>query len=244
MRNFVQQLLFTLLPCVGLTLPASGCQDVDGHPLSVVAPETHGAVALGGRLPSVPELMEAHGLEAEGLEELAAWRDSWALRDDDGALVRTRHVYPAMAARLYPLLNRSGVEKLLQENEESLRSAKGMGILLANEKVARAREEALQFHHEALSVLRNGDGERALRLALQSADAMREVAPQQVALELLEQARAHLRRNQDPDAYSGEKLTRIQRLTNGAAEALKRGDYPRAIRRAYYACQLLGAEPG
>lgn len=244
MRRTFHRALVTLGMCVAITLPASALQNKDEHSLSAVAPETHGAVALGGGLPSVPELVQAHGLDAEGFEELEAWKDSWGMVDGDGALVRATQVYPGVAARLFPILNRPGVAELLRENEESLRSAKRMGVLLANRRVEEALEGALRHHHEAVMALQEGDGERSLRLAFQSADALRAVGPAQVAGDLLERARDQLRRNRDLETYSLEKLTRIRRLTNGAAEALEDGDYPRAIRRAYYACQLLGADSG
>jgi hypothetical protein len=74
-------------------------------------------------------------------------------------------------------------------------------------------------------------------------DALWEVSPQQVAFELVRKAEGDYGRIRASDTYSEEELTRIRRLTTGAAEALEEGDYPLAIRRAYYACQLLGAYP-
>ena len=74
-------------------------------------------------------------------------------------------------------------------------------------------------------------------------DILREISPKQVAQGLVEKATEAWRRNQESETYSGEELTRIRRLTMGAIEALAEGDYPQAIRRAYYACQLLGADP-
>ena len=244
MRRPVQCFVLALAMCVGFTLPASARQDMEDQPLSAVAPETYGAMALVGGLPSVPELVQAHGLNSANRVEVEAWRDSWNLVAGDGALARATQVYPGVAARLFPIMNRPGVEELLRENEGSLRSARRVGRVLANQRVEAALELALRFHREAAAQLQEGDGEQALRLAFQSADALRAVSPAEVAGELLERAQAHLRRSEELDTYEGEKLTRIRRLTSGAAEALGAGDYPRAIRRAYYACQLLGADPG
>lgn len=230
--------------CVASAAPLSAQKDMAEHPLEAVAPETFGAVALGEGLPSVPELVEAHGLQEEGSAILETWRDSWALESRDGAVLRAREVYPGVVARLFPLLSRPGVRELLLENEESLRSAKRMGILLDNEKVEWALAEALRFHQAALLALQEGDGEMALGLALQSADALREVSPREVASDLLQQAQDLLGRKPGLDTYSIEEVARIRRLTHGAREALEEGDYPRAIRRAYYACRLMGVEPG
>jgi hypothetical protein len=244
MCRILQTLSLVLGLCVGFTLPVSARQDTDDHGLMPVAVETYGAVALGDGLPSVPELVQAHGLSTEGMVELEAWRDSWNLLESQGILVRVTQVYPGVAARLYPLLSLPGVADLLKQNEESLRSAKKVGVILANEQVEHALQEAMRLHEEAYEALQDDDGERALRLAFQSADALRVVSPERVATELLEKAKAQLRRIQDIQTYSLEEMTRIRRLTGGAEEALRDGDYPRAIRRAYYACQLLGADPG
>ena len=88
-----------------------------------------------------------------------------------------------------------------------------------------------------------GDAVRALELSMDAADALWEVSPRQVAADLIQRAEEALGRNPGPDAYSQEELTRVRRLMYGASEAVEEGDYPRAIRRAYYACQLLGANP-
>lgn len=240
-RSFFQIFLASGM-CVLFTLPVSACQDADQGLIMAVAPETHGAIALTGGLPSVPDLVMAQGLEGEGRDDVDAWWDSWTLADADGAQVR-QELYPSVSARLYPLLTRRGVTELLTRNEESLRTAKRVGVILANGEIEAALEDALQLHDRAWSALEEGEGERALGLALQSADALREVSPQEVAAGLLEKARESFRRKEGSASYSEEELTRIRRLTSGAREALESGDYPRAIRRAYYACQLLGVDP-
>lgn len=68
--------------------------------------------------------------------------------------------------------------------------------------------------------------------------------PELLATTLADLAEEGLRRTEGSAAYSEQELSRIRRLTGGAREALEEGDYPRAIRRAYYACRLLGVEPG
>jgi len=229
--------------CVLFTLPVSARQDTDLGPIAAVAPETPGAVALSGGLPSVPELVEAQGLQLEGQADVSAWWDSWRLPDSDGARVR-EGLYPSVSARLFPHLTRRGVAELLTRNDESLRSAKGVGVVLENAGIEFALDSALRLHSLAWSALEEGDGEGALGFALHSADALRAVSTQQVASELLSRAQESLRRNDESLTYSLEELTRIRRLTNGAREALTDGDYPRAIRRAYYACQLLGVASG
>jgi hypothetical protein len=240
MRWSFLRIFLALGMCVLFTLPLSARQDTDHGLIVAVAPETHGAISLGG-LPTVPDLVMAQGLGSEGQADVEAWWDSWSLTLVDGAKAR-QAVYPSVAARLYPLLNHQGVTELLNQNQASLRTAKSLWVILANRQIESALEDAHRLHDLALSSLLDGEGERALGLALQSADALRAVSPEQVASGLVREAQESLRRNEASDSYSEEQLTRIRRLTNGARDALKGKDYPRAIRRAYYACLLLGVE--
>lgn len=241
MRWFLFQIILASGMCVLYTLPLSARQDTDRGLIVAVAPETHGAVSLGG-LPTLPELVLEQGLESEGQAEVEAWWDSWTLSAVDGAKAR-QEVYPSISARLYPLLSHDGVAELLRRNQASLRTARSLWVILANPRIESALENAHQLHELALSSLLDEEGERALGLALQSADALRAVSPQQVASELLREAQESLRRNEASASYSQEQLTRIRRLTNGARKAIEEKDYPRAIRRAYYACQLMGVDP-
>lgn len=243
MPIFRNRLLLTLGMSVFYALPLSACQDTDIESITAAAPETVGAAALAGGLLSVPDLIQAQGLQGGDETDVEAWWDSWALSPAEGAQVR-EEVYPTISARLYPLLSHRGVSELLTRNENTLRVAKGVGAVMEDAEIETALEMAFLFHDRAWSALEHGDGEGALGLALHSADALRVVSPQQVASGLLSRAEDALRRKGDSPAYSQEELTRIRRLANGAKEALTDGDYPRAIRRAYYACQLLGVGSG
>jgi hypothetical protein len=226
-----------------LTLLLWACEDVANDPLAMaVAPETHGAVLLTGGLPTLSDLMTEYGLAAHAEQELDAWWGSWELGPEDGPRVRDS-LYPIAGRALFPYLLDEGVAELLSQNEEALRAAQAVELLLVADAVDEAMERAWDFHHEAVAALGRGMGEAALVLALRSADAVREVSPGQVAGALVDRAVESLRRNEGVVPYSQEELTRIRRLTRGAEEALEAGDYPRAIRRAYYACQLLGVGP-
>jgi hypothetical protein len=240
----VDRYLPALGVCVAWTLSLSACEDMGNDPLAMaVAPETHGAVLLSDGLPTAPELFSEHDLVGQGGEELNGWWDSWDLDRRDGRRIRTE-LYPSLAGRLFPYLLEDGVADLLARNEKSLRAVQSAEILLVAKAVEAATEHAWHLHNLAVSALERGRGELALVHAFASADAIREVSPEQVAGALLHQAREALRRNKDAESYSEEELIRIRRLTGGAEQALEAGDYPRAIRRAYYACQLLGAGPG
>jgi hypothetical protein len=230
--------------CVALTLLVSACEDRANDPLAMaVAPETHGALLLTEGMPTVSDLVQEHGLETQVAGELDAWWSSWDLDSREGPKSRAS-IYPSVSRILYPYLMEEGVADLLARNEENLRAAQSVELLLVADAVDAAMRNAWRYHNEAVAALRRGMGELALGLALRSADAVREVSPEQVARALLRTADDALRRNPETPPYSEEELTRIRRLTSGAEEALETGDYPRAIRRAYYACQLLGAASG
>ncbi len=239
-------LLFSSLAalCVASTTPLSARQD-EGHP-SLVAPlpdETHGAVALSRGLLSVPDLVEAQGLEDELRNELEAWWGSWTVEEGRGAQLRAR-LYGRLAVKLFPRLNDRGMTELLRRNGEILRGAQQIGMVLDQVGVEGALHEAVRLQEAATSAMETGRGYLALSLALESSDALRSVSPGEVAQGLIRRAHEALGRFSPPGPYSEEEMTRILRLTRGASEALDEEDYPRAIRRAYYACQLLGAQSG
>lgn len=240
----VQRIALSASLCVFCTLPVSACQDVESDPLALaVAPETHGAVLLSQELPSLPHLLSSQGLSDEGAAEVQAWWESWGLSETEGQRLRSR-IYPLAAQRLLPVLGEEGLSGVLGQNEETLRAVESVGPLFfpadpVRDRVTRARG----LHQEALEAHERGEGEEALEYALQSVDALWELSPGQVADELVERASEAYRRIQDSSSYSQQELIRIRRLTLGAREALDDGDYPRAIRRAYYACQLLGVDP-
>ncbi len=229
--------------CFLCTFPLSACQDRAGDPLALaVAPETHGALLLSQALPSVPILLSEAGLAPEDSAEVEAWWESWKMVGGEGERVRSR-IYPSAAQRLFPALGEAGLRVLLGRNQENLRAVEHAGLLGESEAIRSALAEARALHDRADGAIREGDPVAALALALQSVDALWAVSPPQVASSLLEEANRSLRRNTEVGAYSEEQLNRIRRLTRGAEEAMQAGDYPRAIRRAYYACQLLGVDP-
>ena len=235
--------LSTLRWCVISTLFVSACMDAGTNPLGLaVAPETQGAVLFARGLATVPQLLSDHGLAAEGAAETEAWWDSWSLNDSDGSRLRSK-IYHSASQRLYPVMGLAGIQDVLERNTLSLDAVGAVGGIVDSEAISDALDQGGELHSGAWMALGRGEGEEALRLALRTADALWKVSPQQVATELIERARDAHGRNPGFASYSQEELIRIRRLMHGASEALEQGDYPRAIRRAYYACQLLGADP-
>jgi len=208
----------------------------------VVAPETGGALLVGDGLPAFPRLLAELGLEREAAAEVEAWWDSWETAPGEGSRIRDQ-VYPLATRVLYPELGLAGTQDLVGRNALNIRAVASLTSMISSGAISDALSRAEQANGEARRLLAEGEGEPALSLALRASDALWSVSPRQVATDLLSRASEALGRKQGVGAYSEEELTRIRRLMHGASEALDAGDYPGAIRRAYYACQLLGADP-
>jgi hypothetical protein len=219
----------------------SACLDAGTNPLNeVVAPDNPASAFLSGDLATVPRLISDHGLDLEGVVEVEAWWDSWKLDEAEGVQLRTQ-IYPSAAQRLFPVMGLAGLQDAMDQNALGLEAAGVVGAIVDSETMSDALDRARGFYSEGRSALERGEGEESLMLVLRTADAIWEVSPERVATELIERATDAMGRKSEADSYSKEELIRIRRLLYGASEALEAGDYPGAIRRACYACQLLGA---
>jgi hypothetical protein len=221
----------------------SSCSDADGGPLAVlVAPETHGAVLFSDQLSTLPTLFSNYSLEGEGAPQVESWWESWEMEGPVGAELRSR-IRPLAARRLLPVLGSGGVRDLVGRNGMTMATVSWIASFLESTAIETALASALESHGQASVALAGERWEEALTLALETTDALWRVTPPQVAKDLIREAKMALGRKQNLETYSQKELIRIRRLMYGATEALEAGDYPGAIRRAYYACQLLGANP-
>jgi hypothetical protein len=230
----------TLLLCLIVTVPVSGCQDSGTDPLAViVTPETRGALALGANLPSLPSLAAQAGVEERVAPLLESWLGSWAIGLQEGR-ARRQLAYAAALDPISGSLDARAVEEALSEVESALHSTWTMPFMESAPMVRNVVSQAQRSLEQGRAALERNDVSEALLLTMQSADLLREASPQVVATALVVEAEIALGRIQTVDPYPDENLTRARRLARGARLALAEGDFPRAIRRAYYACQLLG----
>jgi hypothetical protein len=197
-------------------------------------------VLLGEDLPTVPNLIATALSEHDEAAISATWWDSWQLEDSRGAEAR-RQIYPLVAHLLVAELADSGVEELLDRVESNIAAVNGVAMYLDPGTIGPALLRARQLHGEAERAWAGGDPPAALKLVMETADVLWSLSPQRVAMGLIREASEVLGRKDSSASYSEEELIRIRRLIYGANEALDAEDYPGAIRRAYYACQLLGA---
>ena len=226
--------------CVLFTLPLSSCVDAESHPLALaVASETRGAVLLRDDLPTVPKLISSGSGGHDGVAISEAWWDSWHLEAARCAHAR-QALYPLAAHLLAPDLPPSEIEELLSRVDANIAAVKSVAVLLDPGTIGPALIRAAQLHEEAADALGWGDAPLALELILEASDLLWSLSPQRVAIGLVQEASEAFGRNAGSASYSEEESIRIRRLVYGANQALEEGDYPGAIRRAYYACQLLG----
>ena len=208
---------------------------------TLVAAETHGALAMATDLPDLPELSR----RSQDPEALAGAADLWTRSWDDGdegARMRqeayTRAV-PSIAAALGP----SGVRGVLDPLLATIDAARAMDPSELPGFVTKGVERSAVLARDAETALDERDLGRALLLSLEAADGLRELGPEEVARELVFLAEEALAvGNGGAGSASSLDLERSRHLVKGAEEAMERNDFLRAIRRAFYACQLLGID--
>jgi hypothetical protein len=229
-----------LLPAAGLALAmgAAACQDAGGDPTALILTEdTHPAVVLARELPSLPGLAGDGRIEPQVTGAIDRWIGSWALPKEEGQAQRAA-TYAEAAGTLADGLGPGGVGDALARLDLVLDAA---GRLPAQdlpegvaERLAAARAEALV----ARQALEAGALPDAVTATLHGADLLREVGPEGVARTLIARAEGGLSWGGSP--ANPVDLGRARRLVAGAREAAADGEYALAIKRAYYACQLVG----
>jgi hypothetical protein len=225
------------LACLALA-GAAACQDAGGDPTALIlTEESHPAVVLARELPSLPGLAGDGRVEPQVTGAIGRWIGSWALPMQQGQGQRAAS-YAEAAGPLADGLGPAGVAEALGRLELVLEATNRLppqnlpeGVA---ERLAAARAEALA----ARQALETGALTDAVSATLHGADLLREVGPEGVARTLIARAEGGLGWGGSP--ASPVDIARAQRLVAGARQAAGEGEFPLAIQRAYYACQLLG----
>lgn len=241
--RLASRFVLSAVVAVGLT----GCDDASTGPSAlVVAAETEAALSVSGALPTLPIVVErAVGridVEPEAASALewarSLWVDAEAAPDPAAAEALRRSAYEAAApvlARTFKPEDIAALRETLDHWVEAAGTAAN-GAELPEVEAALRAGAALLAHAGRLE--RQGRVEQSVRALLEASDRLRETTPRAVALRLIQQARERLA-SADADRIGEVDRRRAERLLNGAREALDGGDTVRAIRRAYYARQLL-----
>lgn len=224
-------------------LVVAACDEVPTGPEGGLAtPETRAALPIPDPGQTLSGLTLVSGLVDGWDAEVAAWKASWDRSPSRGRELRTE-IYE----RILPTLP-SGqalrlAERALASTVDALASLQDHA---ADEELPlhlrMALDEATRRARDASERMANGDATAALGLALRAGDALREVGPRNVGATLIESGEVALGRFQAVDPYSQQVRARAVRLLEGARAAYADGSHELAIRRAFYACQLLGVE--
>ena len=231
--------------CLFAVISLSGCEDASSDPLGVILSERGlSELAVDAGLPSLESLAAEAALETSLDGWIESWRGSWERSVLEGREVRLR-AYNESADPLADALGGQAVVRTVLTVEEAVAAAASLdgetlGARLSEQvDLARAAQEQAVL---ALEQLREAD---ALVNALIAVDLLREVGPESVVRVLIAQAATRFERLSAQGAeadVSSEDLGRGRRLLQGARLALEAGEYALAIRRAYYACQVLGLQ--
>lgn len=231
----------------------AACSDAPDAPTALlVTPETHAALAVGSSLPGLPELAAAAdsaALAPPDAAGLAQARRLWASADSapDAPSARAlraqanRVAAPILAISLDSVALTAAQQKLQRWSELAGAALRGADL----PELAHAVADGGALLQRAREAARSGDRAGAVLATLDASERLAETTPRAVALRLTsadEFALDALRRTVGPRDGDGaiHRAERIERLVRGAREAIAAGKYDVAIRRAYYARQLLG----
>lgn len=249
MRAFRTPHVILVMAIAATLLP--GCDDAATSPSALlVGGEAKAALQVAQRLPTLPSLATRAMVEraASGrsattlLEARALWLDAEAA--SPAAAVRMRDEAYAMAV---PELANAFGEADLRAVQDSLSqwiriasNANGIGDISG---IAWALDEASRLL-EAAGRAEPLDHARAVELTLRASDRLASTTPRAVATQMTAEAErrwAELTSASPPVSFrlEGARRERADRLVRGAMASLAKGDYLLAIRRAYYAKQLL-----
>ncbi len=230
-----------LPPLLGVVLWIGACADAVSDPMAaLMAQETRAAIDLGGPVPSLTEIWVASGGFFDETP-VVRWEESWELSPAEGRALRAQ-VYDDALPLLYGRLGEGDVQRLLVDVDSTFARVDRLSALGVPERLSRRLDSAREMLTWAWILAEEGEGPPSLAAALQASDYLREVTPPHVAAQLLSSAEGGLGRISAEDSYSGEVLGRAARLIDVAREAIREGDYARAIRGSFYACVLLGVE--
>lgn len=242
-RSFLEKAGLSCV-CLLATAGVSACHDASSDPMAVLlTEETRSALATEAHLPTLASLAAEARAEESLSGPMDLWEDSWQRPLPEGRALRLE-AYQAAAPRLAGALGRAGVEGSVASLDGVLDAAGSLDAESLGPRIAQHLELAREEQVAAATALREGREAEALVRSLQGSDILREVGPESVVRLLIDQADGALERLEDDGPRTaGVDLRRGERLIRGARLALESGDYVRAIRRAFYACQVLGVQP-
>lgn len=244
-----------LLVLLSAALFAAGCADAKDPVALVTTAETAPALNLDVQLPTLPGLVAATLGDAQSslsparrealLSALGTWASAEVASDSAAAVAARARAESQAAAPLAEVLGPRGLAARIGVLQGWV--ALGLSTAPAGSGVAlRQTLEAVRARlADAAAAQQAGDNAGAVRALMSAADALEGATPGAVAQRLVERAQRDMVVS-DSGARSGAldgvptNRERAVRLLRGAREALSAQEYDLAIRRAFYAAELLG----
>ncbi len=233
-----------------LALAPAACADAPRDPVALlVAPEARAALEVGSTLPALPELIRRSTVGAPTGDLARAetlWREAAGVVDPSEAAQLREASYALAAPALASAMDSATLAGTQARLERWIALAGGALRHAEFRDLSAALEDARAFLQAARVAETRGERSEAVAMTLRAADRLAETTPQAVAARLSAEDEAALVTLKQvagaPSEESARRQERIERLVRGAREALAAGHYEVAIRRAYYARQLLMAE--
>lgn len=245
MRRVLTRIARPCLILAALLLPA--CEDGSTDPSALlVAKETEAALQVALDLPTLPALVgrvldREQPAPAEVGSALQQARALW-LEAEGASAADARRLRESAYTLAVPALTAALSEDQLLAVQDSLRqwiriasSVSGIGALAG---IAGALDEARVLLDNAARA-EPTDHAAAVAGTLRAADRLLETTPRAVAQRLIAEAETRLAARGTTGTEDGVQVDRADRLVRGAKEAFRDREYLLAIRRAFYAGQLL-----
>lgn len=230
---------------------AAACADAPRDPVALlVAPEARAALEVGSTLPALPELARRAG-RGEVSGDLATaetlWRTAAQAGDPAAASSLREQAYALAAEPLAATIDSAALAGAQARLERWITLA---GAVLRHSEIrelSSALSDAETLLASARAAEARHDRAAAVVATLRASDRLAETTPPAVAARLSAENEAALSAlshvaGRPVGEEARRRLERIDRLVRGAREALAGGQYETAIRRGYYARQLLVAE--
>lgn len=247
MRRFCTRLATTA--AVLAALAAGGCDDTATAPTALLlAEETEAALQMALELPTLPSLVDRalapDSVQGDGARTgLEQARTLWLEAEAASGSADREALREAAYSLAAPHLARAiDADELLQLQDTLRRwirvasSVSGVGSVMG---IADALDDA-RVMLDAAGKAEPTDHRGAVEATLRAADRLMATTPRAVAIRLTTEAETRLAaEGTRDDGLDASSLERADRLVRGAREAVQQREYLLAIRRAYYAGQLL-----
>lgn len=230
-RRALAAILVSLVPSVACR---ESLTQVDS---GVVASALRPALKIAQPLPGLPDIVAGGATPRGTTTLLSGWEDSWNHGVTAGRLLREETYLAAESLGLGS--DSSTARSAIEGVRAAVAEVRSYNPPLSPH-LAGALEEAGQLLDQAERA--GVDWGTAVLKALRAADALRETSPRTVALSLVEAAEEALGDPPDGDDEEAADSARARRLVWWSRVAIGAGGHELALRRAYYACLLLGVE--